>query len=63
MQHRLLKLQRKIYVANQALQHFTFNEWKFENTNSQTLMSLTPPDNREMFAIILFNIDLKDYIR
>ncbi|KAM0724934.1 Fatty acyl-CoA reductase 1 [Formica fusca] len=59
----LLKLQRKIYVANQALQHFTFNEWKFENTNSQTLMSLTPPDNREMFAIILFNIDLKDYIR
>jgi len=50
-------------MANHALQHFTCNEWKFENTNSQVLMSLMPPENREMFSIDLSNIDMKEYIR
>ncbi|CAL1689787.1 unnamed protein product [Lasius platythorax] len=59
----LVKLQRKIYVASHAVQHFTCNEWKFENTNSQALMSLMPPDNREMFSIDLSNVDMKEYFR
>ncbi|CAL1683757.1 unnamed protein product [Lasius platythorax] len=59
----LLKLQRKIYMANHALKHLTCNKWKFENTNSQALMSLMPPDNREMFPIDLSNVDMKEYTR
>ncbi|XP_072763631.1 fatty acyl-CoA reductase wat-like [Anoplolepis gracilipes] len=38
----LLGLQKKIYVANRALEHFLFNEWKFDNTNSRDLMTLIP---------------------
>jgi len=63
MLHRLLRLQRKAYVANCVLQHFMCNEWKFDNTNSRYLMSLIPSDNLEMFSIDLSDMDLDDYWR
>ncbi|XP_025263366.1 fatty acyl-CoA reductase 1-like [Camponotus floridanus] len=59
----ILRLQRKAYVANLALQHFMCNEWKFDNTNSRNLMSLIPSDNREIFSIDLSDIDMTKYIR
>lgn len=42
--------------------HITY-KWKFDDTNSQALMSLLPFDNRKMFSIDLSNIDMKEYIR
>ncbi|KAM0727958.1 putative fatty acyl-CoA reductase [Formica fusca] len=59
----ILRLQRKMYVANRVLRHFSCNEWKFDNTNSQDLMSLIPSGNREMFSIDLSDVDIKEYIR
>ncbi|XP_070155095.1 fatty acyl-CoA reductase 1-like [Polyergus mexicanus] len=59
----LLELQRKIYVSNRALQHFMCNKWKFDNTNSQNLMSLIPSDSREMFSIDLSDMDYTKYGR
>ncbi|CAL1678604.1 unnamed protein product [Lasius platythorax] len=59
----VLGLQRKIYVANRALQHFTCNEWKFDDTNNRDLMSLIPSSDREMFSIDLSDLDIKQFIR
>ncbi|KAM0734480.1 Fatty acyl-CoA reductase 1 [Formica fusca] len=59
----ILELQRKAYVANRAVQHFAHNEWKFDNKNSQELMSLIPSDNREMFSIDLSDMDITKYWR
>ncbi|XP_072760080.1 fatty acyl-CoA reductase 1-like isoform X2 [Anoplolepis gracilipes] len=60
----LLGLKKKIYVANRALEHFTFNEWKFDNANSRRLISLVPSsDNREMFSNDLSDVDIEKYIR
>ncbi|XP_029675299.1 fatty acyl-CoA reductase 1-like [Formica exsecta] len=63
MQHRILELQRKAYVSNRAVQHFTRNEWKFDNTNSQDLMLVIPSDNRKMFSIDLSDMDMTKYLR
>ncbi|XP_072762936.1 fatty acyl-CoA reductase 1-like [Anoplolepis gracilipes] len=59
----LLGLQKKIYVANRALKHFSFNEWKFDNTNSRALMSSMPFDDREAFSIDLSDVDIEKCIR
>ncbi|XP_070168529.1 fatty acyl-CoA reductase 1-like [Polyergus mexicanus] len=59
----ILEVQRKVYVTGRALQHFVCNKWKFDNTNSQDLMSLTPSDNQEMFSIDLSDVDMIKYIR
>lgn len=61
--NRLFKIQKKIYMSSHAIQYFIWNEWKFENTNSQALMSLMPLENREMFSLDLSNIDTKKLIR
>ncbi|XP_050449777.1 fatty acyl-CoA reductase 1-like isoform X2 [Cataglyphis hispanica] len=59
----ILKLQRKAYVVNRVLGHFACNKWKFDDTNSKYLMSLIPPDNREMFSIDLSDVDMTKYMR
>ncbi|KAL6446629.1 hypothetical protein ACFW04_001253 [Cataglyphis niger] len=59
----ILKLQRKAYIANRTLQHFMCNKWKFDNTNSQYLLSLIPSNNREMFSIDLSDMDMTKYMR
>lgn len=59
----VLKLQRKVYVTNRALQYFMCNEWKFDNTNNRDLMTLIPSDNREMFSTDLFDLDMEIYAR
>ncbi|XP_072763113.1 fatty acyl-CoA reductase 1-like [Anoplolepis gracilipes] len=59
----VLGLQRKIFVANRALKHFLFNEWKFDNANSRGLISLVPSGNREMFPDDFSDIDIKNSFR
>ncbi|GAB1865769.1 Fatty acyl-CoA reductase [Camponotus japonicus] len=59
----LIRLQRKIYVANCALKHFVHHEWKFDHKNGLKLLSSIPPKDKEMFSFDISNIDIKDYYR
>ncbi|CAL1687699.1 unnamed protein product [Lasius platythorax] len=59
----LLRLQRKVYVANRAVGHFVSHQWTFEDKNGLDLMSLVPPEDREIFSCDLADLDIKDYYR
>ncbi|XP_071561646.1 uncharacterized protein [Temnothorax nylanderi] len=59
----LVRLQRKLYVANCAMSYFSCNEWKFSNTNKLALMSSIPPDNRDMFSFDYSDCDWREYIK
>lgn len=43
-----MKIQRKIFYANQSLKYFVFNQWKFQNSNclklNQAIAALDFPD-------------------
>ncbi|XP_071649873.1 fatty acyl-CoA reductase 1-like [Temnothorax longispinosus] len=59
----LVRLMKKVYVANRAVSYFSFREWKFSNTNQLALMSSIPPDNRDMFSFDYSDYDLREYIK
>ncbi|KAG5330626.1 FACR1 reductase, partial [Acromyrmex charruanus] len=59
----LVRLQRAIYVVNFALSYFTFYQWKFNNANKLTLMSLIPHDDIDSFSFEISNFDLKTYCK
>lgn len=47
---RLLKLQRKIYTANNILKYFLFNEWDIRNVNISRLLNDIPSQDQEAFG-------------
>ncbi|ENN76996.1 hypothetical protein YQE_06490, partial [Dendroctonus ponderosae] len=47
----LLKLQRKIYIANIAVSQFIFNQWLFVNDNSKRLHTNLPDEDKDAFDI------------
>ncbi|XP_024886092.1 fatty acyl-CoA reductase 1-like [Temnothorax curvispinosus] len=59
----LIRLQRKLYVVNRAVSYFSFHEWKYSNTNSLSLISSIPPDNRDMFSFDYSYIDIREYCK
>jgi len=60
---RLIQLTRQLYVAMCAVCYFTFNEWKYSNTNTLYLTSLIPPENRDTFSFDYSSYDIKEYIK
>lgn len=46
----LMKINRKIYIANMALQYFMMHEWKFKNDNVLALDAKIPKSNKEEFG-------------
>ncbi|KAG5327384.1 FACR1 reductase, partial [Pseudoatta argentina] len=61
--HRLVRLQRAIYVVNSALSYFTFHQWKFNSANKLTVMSLIPHDDIYSFSFDISNFDFKTYCK
>ncbi|XP_030757393.1 fatty acyl-CoA reductase wat-like [Sitophilus oryzae] len=45
----LLRIQRKIYIANVALHYFTSQEWSFKNDKSISLEENLTPEDRKVF--------------
>ncbi|KAJ8935189.1 hypothetical protein NQ314_012945 [Rhamnusium bicolor] len=47
---RLVKIQRKIFTANNALHYFLSNEWVFINTKAMALEKLLLPSDQLAFS-------------
>lgn len=58
---RLVKLQRKIYIANMAVQYFLTNEWFFLNRNTLALDKNLLPEDVEGFSFKADEFDTYDY--
>ncbi|XP_012265501.2 putative fatty acyl-CoA reductase CG5065 [Athalia rosae] len=59
----LLKLQRKIYMANFALQYFLVNNWKFLNNNLLAVSTSMSKADAETFGFQMGNFDIRDYFK
>ncbi|XP_025993527.1 uncharacterized protein LOC105201568 isoform X2 [Solenopsis invicta] len=59
----LVQLQRKLYVAANAVFYFSSNEWKFGNTNKSLLISTIPPKDQDTFSFDCSNCDIKEYYK
>ncbi|KAF7988464.1 hypothetical protein HCN44_001037 [Aphidius gifuensis] len=57
----LVKLQRKVYIANSALSHFTTNSWHFKNDKLLNLLSDVPPSDIETFGYEYATFDINQY--
>ncbi|CAG9772724.1 unnamed protein product [Ceutorhynchus assimilis] len=57
----LLKIQRKIFIANMALQFFITQEWKFENEKSAALEDVILDEDRNDFAYGRRDVDPYEY--
>nr|QGV11525.1 FAR5 [Tetrastichus brontispae] len=57
----LVKLQRKVYVANSALEYFLTNEWKFRNEKMFDLVTNLPPIDDDAFGFELATFDIHKY--
>ncbi|XP_041970554.1 putative fatty acyl-CoA reductase CG5065 [Aricia agestis] len=53
----LLKIQRRIYTANIALEYYLTRQWTFDNTNFVDLRSKIKPDDKELFFYSFEDID------
>ncbi|KAL0103265.1 hypothetical protein PUN28_017515 [Cardiocondyla obscurior] len=59
----LVRLQRNVFVATQAVGWFACNEWKFTDTNHLALLSSIPPNDRANFSFNYVGYDSKEYFR
>ncbi|KAL0103278.1 hypothetical protein PUN28_017517 [Cardiocondyla obscurior] len=59
----LVRLQRNVFVATQAVGWFGCNEWEFSDTNHLALLSSIPPNDRENFSFNYVDYDFKKYCR
>ncbi|XP_050301950.1 putative fatty acyl-CoA reductase CG5065 [Anthonomus grandis grandis] len=57
----LLKIQRKIYIANMALQYFITQEWTFINDKTAKLEDLLSPEDKKLFGYGRKDIDPLEY--
>ncbi|OXU23253.1 hypothetical protein TSAR_012798 [Trichomalopsis sarcophagae] len=59
----LVRLQRKVYTANSALEYFLTNEWKFKNEKLLDLLTDTPPTDLESFGFEYATFDIHKYFQ
>nr|UEV87811.1 fatty acyl reductase 5 [Maruca vitrata] len=59
----LLKVQRRIYIANLALGYYITKQWTFDNTNLVTLRSRIKEQDKKSFYYDIENVDKEDYFR
>ncbi|XP_011862152.1 PREDICTED: fatty acyl-CoA reductase 1-like, partial [Vollenhovia emeryi] len=59
----VFKLQRKIYVANQALKYFLSNNWKFDNTKVLTEISNIVSNNHKDFLMNYKKCDNREFVK
>lgn len=60
----LAKLQRKVYIANMALEYFILNNWDFKNDNFIRLASeIQPGDNKSFYYRDFVEFDVTLYFR
>lgn len=59
----LLKIQRRIYIANMFLQYFLINQWTFKNEKCRALDSYLPPEEVEDFGYNVDNVNIYEYFR
>lgn len=57
----LVKLQRKIYIANMAVQYFLINEWAFLNKNMLELDKILLPEDVKDFTFKADQFDVYGY--
>lgn len=58
---RLLKLQRRVYCANNALSYFLINQWTFNNKRVIHLFDNLSFDNKKDFGFDFRNFDIEEY--
>lgn len=56
----LIKVQRKLFIANQALQYYVLNQWTFSNKNLLALRSLLKKEDEKDFYVDM-NIDVQKF--
>ncbi|KAJ8688008.1 hypothetical protein QAD02_023803 [Eretmocerus hayati] len=59
----LVKLQRKVYAANSALEYFLCNEWKFKNDKLLKLLVDIPPTDQDSFGFEYYTFDTHEYFK
>ncbi|XP_043285674.1 putative fatty acyl-CoA reductase CG5065 [Venturia canescens] len=59
----LVKLQRKVYIANSALKYFLMHEWYFENKGLQNLLTKVLPTDYETFGYDYATFDIYTYFK
>ncbi|KAH0535819.1 hypothetical protein KQX54_019512 [Cotesia glomerata] len=57
----LVKLQRRVYIANTALSYFLTHEWEFKNSNLFGLLSEVPEADAKNFLFDFASIDVSYY--
>ncbi|CAH0602038.1 unnamed protein product [Chrysodeixis includens] len=57
----LIKVQRRIYIANLALSYYTTQQWTFDNTNFTKLRSVLKDDDKSQFFYDIEGVDIKGY--
>ncbi|CAG9794554.1 unnamed protein product [Diatraea saccharalis] len=59
----LLKVQRRIYIANLALHYYITKQWTFDNKNFVLLRSRIKEQDRKQFYYDIENVDKEEYFR
>ncbi|KAL0103232.1 hypothetical protein PUN28_017512 [Cardiocondyla obscurior] len=59
----LLKLMRRLYVANRAVSYFSFHERKFDHENRLNLLNSISPNDLEEFSFDYTSSDIREYCR
>lgn len=59
---RLFKIQRRIYIATQALEYYSSQQWTFENKNFLDLRSKIKTKDKRDFFYDAENINRYEYI-
>ncbi|XP_046821694.1 fatty acyl-CoA reductase 1-like [Vespa crabro] len=59
----LLKLQRKVYVANISLSYFMVNYWQFYNDNIMSMLSRLSAEDKRDFDFNYFQFNLYEYLK
>ncbi|XP_012288416.1 fatty acyl-CoA reductase 1 [Orussus abietinus] len=57
----LLKIHRKVYIANSALEYFTKNQWQFKNDNLLKLLDDVSPADKSKFSYDYYSFDICEY--
>lgn len=57
----LMKLYRRAFFLNNAIEAFSINEWHFTNSNSRALLQRLNPQDKKLFNFSVKNVSWPDY--
>jgi len=60
--YRLAKIQRKIFIAFNALSYFTLNSWNFKNEKMISLQKQVPEDDKPFLLDEIDDIDPLEFM-